>query len=196
MVKDGIVAFTCDRKRMNILEIQEYTQRPTVSDLRAVENYWKGKGKDVFVMRASDELLQYKSWSKLSDRTKMALGRIEIAISRENWDEAHAALNYAERGVGEWSPIDTTCADLHMNNRQLNALEREGIQYVWQLLYKERRQLLAIPAIGPDSVDDIIDKVQHFLEGLKSTGEAETFLLDARERNRVRLGDDKRTSTS
>ena len=164
---------------MTILEIEPHEERPKKKDIEALYDKYARRGGQVTVCRAPDELLQYHNWTLLDDRAKLALGRIEVALSRNNFEECHRAIDYIHRGGGRWDPIDTTCADLGMSNRQLNALERKGITHIWQLLGVNRRTLLTFEAISAASVDDIIRRVKQFEAKLRETGEFENFCLQA-----------------
>jgi DNA-directed RNA polymerase alpha subunit len=86
--------------------------------------------------------------------------RVQIALERLNFEEAHCAVAWGESTYEDsiaslTDPEETAIAELDLPVRIINALDREGRMMVSHLLAMSRSQLIAIPGVGEKCLEII-----------------------------------------
>lgn len=99
------------------------------------------------------------------DVVSRCVGMVELQVKRGNFDAAHSAIDAAQSSVKPRRITrNTPLTETDMDMRSLNALERQGIVTIGQLLNCTREQLLSMTGLGGIRVERLIDMGEEFAQ--------------------------------
>lgn len=92
-------------------------------------------------------------------RARAVAAKIEIAVAKQNWSMAYAAIAEA-RAEADGLQTATTVADMNFPPKLTNALDRHGIVFTQSLKGRSRKSLASVQGIGPGWAKQVFDAIR------------------------------------
>lgn len=153
---------------MSVLEFRGFQLKPERSEVLEFKSYCRNKyGGELHVFHAPEQLVSYYSYEQLEDHIRSAVGRVELALSKGNFELAKQIITLHE---AECCTIDapvleeTTIAEIGLSGKERVPLETAGIRYLTDLLERTPEELLQIHNINEVTLESITRKARHFVE--------------------------------
>lgn len=180
MFTHGMMAFTIQKSHLKMVDFVGLNSRPTDAEIEEYqsrcERKFSNRKNEFTVAVAPDELVMFMNSAALPDHMKLALGRMEIALDNENWDQCWRVLAQCEYDSSQQRNVDlefACVAELQISPRDVSSLESAGIIYLKELVQKTPDELCDIYGMNEKSVQDVFNKLREYLNAARNRASVE-----------------------